>query len=346
MSDCKDTKAKTFGPMLAELPVVSVLMITYNHEQFIRRAIESVFAQDFDGPMELVIGEDCSTDNTRAIIEDVCKSAPIHVRLLASERNVGMHANGARTLGACRGEYLALIEGDDYWTDPEKLKIQAGLLEGSTDIVMSFHRAKIIDNRSDQPIQDKQGFQGVIPQTDPRVVTFRTLASNCSVHTATVLYRRSALPELPDWISRLPWGDWAMYLLIADKGEIKFIPRTMSEYRIHAGGATQTWNELSTTMGASLMFEMLAQQTADENSRLSEALCVKNLFRLAQLAEEQGDLKLALRTAIRVLKLRSNLGDDSKRALRFIIGATLRRIGVLKRRSNLVEGASDSWTRF
>jgi glycosyltransferase involved in cell wall biosynthesis len=95
--------------MLAELPVVSVLMITCNHEPFVLRAIESVFAQDFNGPMELVIGEDCSADNTRAIIEDVCRKALIHVRLLESEQNVGMHANARCVQAECRGKYLALF---------------------------------------------------------------------------------------------------------------------------------------------------------------------------------------------------------------------------------------------
>lgn len=346
MKPAQEICVRTFGPPLSGIPVVSVNMFTYNHESYIRQAIESVFMQDFDGPIELVIGEDCSTDNTRAVIEAVCRAAPIHVRLLTSERNVGAHENAARTLGACRGKFMALIDGDDYWTDPEKLKVQVCLLADSKDIVMNFHRSELIDDRSDPITQDNHGLQRAIPQTDPNAVTFQSLASDCSVHTATVLYRRSALPEPPDWISRLPWGDWAMYLLLADKGEIRFIPRTMSKYRIHAGGATRTWNELSTAKGASLMFEMLAKQTADENSRLSMALCVQNLFKLAQLAEEQGNLILALRTAMRVLKLRFNLGNDSTRALRFMIGATLRRIGVLKRRSNLAKAASNSWTRF
>ena len=105
-------------------PLLSIASITYNHEQFIAQAIESWLMQKTSFEIEIIIGEDCSTDNTRAIIEKYRKLHPDLIKLIISESNVGMMPNFIRTLAACRGKYIALCEGDDYWTDPYKLQKQ------------------------------------------------------------------------------------------------------------------------------------------------------------------------------------------------------------------------------
>ena len=105
---------------------VSVAMITYNHERFIAQAIESVLMQQTDFAVELVIGEDCSTDKTRAIVCAYGERYPERIRLLLPERNQGMIPNFVATMNACQGQYIALLEGDDYWTD----RIQAAKAGG------------------------------------------------------------------------------------------------------------------------------------------------------------------------------------------------------------------------
>ena len=111
------------------LPLVSIIMITYNHERFIAQAIEGVLMQETGFPFELVIGEDCSTDGTRAVCEKYAREHPDRIRLLPAERNLGMNLNARRTLRACRGKYIANCEGDDLWTDAGKLQRQAEYLE-------------------------------------------------------------------------------------------------------------------------------------------------------------------------------------------------------------------------
>lgn len=110
-------------------PLVSVCTITYNHEQYINEAIESFLMQETDFPFEIVIGEDCSTDSTRVIIDEYVAKYPNIIRLITSENNVGMQENGARTILSCIGEYIAFCEGDDYWTDKKKLQIQIDEIE-------------------------------------------------------------------------------------------------------------------------------------------------------------------------------------------------------------------------
>lgn len=110
-------------------PLVSVEMITYNHAPYIARAIEGVLRQKTNFPIELVIGEDCSTDGTREIVFDYLGKYPDIVRVVTSDNNVGAAENSFRTEMACRGKYIAYCEGDDYWHDPYKLQIQAEYLE-------------------------------------------------------------------------------------------------------------------------------------------------------------------------------------------------------------------------
>lgn len=121
-------------------PIVSVCTITYNHELYISEAIDSFLMQETDFPFEIVIGEDCSTDSTRKIIEEYVEKFPNIVKLITSEKNVGMQENNERTTKACKGEYIALCEGDDYWTDKKKLQIQIDEMK-KFKVDMSFHPA-------------------------------------------------------------------------------------------------------------------------------------------------------------------------------------------------------------
>lgn len=116
-----------------ETPVVSIFMMTFNHEEFISEAIEGVLMQKTNFDYEIVIGEDCSTDNTREIILSYQKKYPGKFKLLLHEKNIGAVANQMAIFQACVGKYIALCEGDDYWTDPLKLQKQVDFLEGNPE---------------------------------------------------------------------------------------------------------------------------------------------------------------------------------------------------------------------
>lgn len=126
-------------------PLVSVCMITYNHEMYIAQAIESVLMQKTNFDYEIVIGEDCSTDRTREIVLGYKAKHPDKIKLLLQEKNVGMMQNFIDTLKACTGKYIALLEGDDYWTDPYKLQMQVDILEKHPEYSMCFTARNIVD---------------------------------------------------------------------------------------------------------------------------------------------------------------------------------------------------------
>ena len=121
--------------------MLSVVMTTFNHERYIATAIESVLRQQTDFPIEIVIGEDCSTDRTQNIVLDYQSQYPEAIRIARTETNAGWRANYRRTIAAARGRYIALLDGDDYFTHRKKLQMQVDLLEANPDVGMCYGRS-------------------------------------------------------------------------------------------------------------------------------------------------------------------------------------------------------------
>ena len=212
-------------------PIVSVCMITYNHEAYIAQAIESVLMQKTDFPFEIVIGEDCSLDQTRTIVQDYIERYPSRIRAQFPEQNQGMLPNFGATLNSCRGKYIALLEGDDYWTDPLKLKKQVEYLEKHKDCSMVFHNTAVyldgigLTGEVSQPLKLKEKYD------------LRDLLVENFIPTLSVMVRNGLVETLPDWYYELPIGDWPFHILHAMQGLVGYINETMAAYRIHSHGA-------------------------------------------------------------------------------------------------------------
>lgn len=129
---------------LSQDPLVSVIMITYNHEKYIRDAIEGVLKQKRDFEVELIVAEDCSTDETRRIVREYQSLYPAFIRLLESDQNVGASANLMRAMRVARGRYLALCEGDDGWVVLDKLARQVTAMTNHPSVVLVSTGAQVI----------------------------------------------------------------------------------------------------------------------------------------------------------------------------------------------------------
>lgn len=123
--------------------IVSIVCITYNHEPYLHDALEGFLMQKTTFPFEIILAEDCSTDGTRSICEVYAEKYPDTIRYIWSENNVGAVENEARALRSAKGKYIALCEGDDYWTDPLKLQKQVDFMEAHPEYSVTFHRYKI-----------------------------------------------------------------------------------------------------------------------------------------------------------------------------------------------------------
>lgn len=208
---------------------VSVLMITYNQQEYIEQAIESVLMQKTDFKFELIIGEDCSTDDTLKICQMYQQKHPSQIRLLARENNLGMARNFLATLQQCHGEYLAILEGDDLWTDPLKLQKQADFLDTHPDFAMVFTRTEFFYQDIDRP-----GYE--MPQPGQEPYTLESLLKSNFIPTCSVMYRQGTVMHLPDWLNRLEMLDWPLHVLHAERGKIGFLDERMAKYRIHSAG--------------------------------------------------------------------------------------------------------------
>src|SRR5262245_14078124 len=210
---------------------VSVLMITYNQDQFVGQAIESVLSQQVDFEYELIIGEDCSTDRTREIVASFGEKFPARIRLLFPKSNLGMQENFKATLAACSGQYVAVLEGDDYWTSPLKLKRQVEFLDAHPDCAMCFHSVVRSSLTGDQP-------ESILPDSrykQDRYTTRDLLVGNF-IPTCSVMFRRGLFGEWPDWMGTLGFSDWPIHILNSECGWIGYIKQTMGVYRIHSEG--------------------------------------------------------------------------------------------------------------
>ncbi len=216
--------------VLSKTPLVTARMITYNHESFIAQAIEGVLMQETDFPIELVIGEDCSTDRTSKIVLEYQKKYHDIIRVITSDQNVGAIRNGLRTNKACRGKYIAHCEGDDYWIDKQKLQKQAEFLEANPDFVICCTNAIRKYENNDEP---ERVIFGDIPKDE---FTLDDTVKKRICLTLTLMYRRETFLNPPEWYYRLPYGDRAMITLIMERGKMKYLPDVTSVYRKHGGG--------------------------------------------------------------------------------------------------------------
>lgn len=129
-----------------EAPLVSIVVTTYNHEDFIEECLLSIAAQECDFPIEVLVGEDCATDGTRAVLEKLEPSLPPYFKIFYRPENMGDGGdnNSADLVNRCTGKYLATCEGDDFWTYPRKLQEQVDFLEGNPDYVACFHHCTVV----------------------------------------------------------------------------------------------------------------------------------------------------------------------------------------------------------
>jgi glycosyltransferase involved in cell wall biosynthesis len=208
-------------------------MITYNHENFIKDAIEGILMQKTSFPIELIIGEDCSTDNTRKIVKDYEEKYPEIIFAQYSEKNLGMINNFLNVLQAARGKYIALCEGDDYWTDPLKLQKQVDFLEWNKEYSGCAHACEIRYIEEDR--RKIIRFNG---KSDIDLGYY--LTNNIFLTTGSLIFKRSIIENYPKWAQGLFAGDFVLKYLILLDGKMKYFDDVMSVYN---KGVSGSWSK-------------------------------------------------------------------------------------------------------
>lgn len=219
--------------MTSSKPLVSVVMITYGHEAFICEAIEGVLIQETDFEVELIVSNDCSPDETDKVVEAILKNDPRSSMISYTRhgKNLGVISNFNWVLNQAKGQYIAICEGDDYWTDPKKLQKQVDLLESSR---AALCHTKAVDSNGklrSTPLSLKQG------ELEP-------LIESNFIITASTMFRTEIL-KAHTWISgAYPFGDWPLWLTALTQGDLVYLDELTTVYRVNESGVWQNnWKD-------------------------------------------------------------------------------------------------------
>jgi glycosyltransferase involved in cell wall biosynthesis len=269
---------------------VSVILLTYNHERFIAQAIESVLKQTTDASVEILISEDCSTDRTREIVVEHHQRHPDVIRLFLSESNLNDNTVYLRAYEAARGEFITYLDGDDYWL-PEKLERQLRQFRERPELVMAYHDAIALKDGDVEVPFELTTYRGM-----------QHLLLYHPAHSGAVMFRRDALPRLPDWFAWQDYIDWPLAVLLAEQGPVGYLDEPLSVYRQHAEGlfiGASYRQQREWDLRTVLQF----QEHLGSTYRRETALAVATArYRLAKGCVQEGDHRRAARLTLRSLR--------------------------------------------
>lgn len=290
--------------MKPKTSLISVIILTYNHEDFIAKAIEGVYMQNTNIPIELIISNDCSTDHTDLIIKDLIQKCPenIDLKYYKHEKNLGATPNFYWALKQATGDYLTFCEGDDYWSSPEKLQTQYDFLLANPDYSMCFHQVEniFLDGAKNT----------LFSKVENKDYSMLDIYQHWIVHTTSVFMRADVLQNkaAKELVKHpeLLYFDTFLYLACGLSGKIRGSNETMSCYRRHEAGISNGINHkrdlkhnhldeiISQTYGGKI--KESANWQIFSRSRIAFFNCIKS-----------GDVSLAFQHFIWILKKKRNL---------------------------------------
>lgn len=213
-----------------ELTTVSVVCLTYNHEQYIAETIESFLSQETDFGFEIIIGEDCSTDNTLEIVNNYKKAYPRIIKVISGPHNVGVDRNFGRTLGAARGNYITFCDGDDYWHDTKKLQIQVDFLEKNSSYGMTHSNFRVCNVKTGKLTNS---YYKRMPKLDDSSAYNDILTSRRKISSVTVCVRKDIwldimrkCPECSEGLYLV--GDFQCWLEISRVSKVKYMQQSLA----------------------------------------------------------------------------------------------------------------------
>jgi glycosyltransferase involved in cell wall biosynthesis len=263
---------------------VSVLVMTYNHEKFILQALESVAMQETNFEYEILISEDCSTDRTRAIVLDFQKAHPEKVRLLLSKQNIHSNEIVVRGIRAGRGEYIALLDGDDFWTSSHKLQKQVDFLDSHPECSLSFHNARIFDET-----EGREGREWT-PAGQKEISTLEDIWMGNFIATCSTMFRRGLIGEIPEWYNDFfPITDWPLHILNAERGKIGYIDEVMGVYRYHPGGLYSPFSEEKKQQETLKFYRTMNKNLNYRYDKIVKVAIARYFFEWAEEYRDRGD---------------------------------------------------------
>lgn len=261
---------------------LSILLVTYNHERHIREAINSIIAQkkpETISEIEVIVCDDASEDGTLACIKDFVGLADhVRFRYLPPQANLGITRNYQRGFAACDGDYIAVLEGDDYWTDDQKLIQQVAVMEQNQSCVLCATNYLVRDESNGKErnrIDATQGWQ--------RITVPDLISDNVIGNFSTCMYRREVIQKLPPQLFEIKSYDWIVNICAGTQGEIIFLNKPMSVYRLHADGAWSSMHisgKLKSQLAALVSYDALTNHRFQGEFKLLEKKLNDQIFEI------------------------------------------------------------------
>jgi glycosyltransferase involved in cell wall biosynthesis len=274
-------------------PLVSICCITYNHELYIKEAIDSFLMQETNFDFEIVISDDCSTDRTAQIISEYVIKAPNRFNFQTSKHNIGSENNFKKTLSLCKGKYIAICDGDDYWTDKKKLQKQVDFLEQNKEFVLVCHRTLFYYQKSNSFEEKNQHF---FAETDNLIITMDNLFNPFLMKTNSIVFKKEGI-DFKKFSTQKYVKDIFLFSLILDKGDGICFQNNMSVYRVHENGVWSMQSEeknLTENAYTALYLHQYFKRKHNSIIRFS-------LYSLKHLISVTNDYKVKKKWAIKLL---------------------------------------------
>lgn len=251
-------------------------MITYNHAPFIAQAIEGILMQKCNFSIELVIGEDNSTDNTAAIITEYTIKYPEIIKARLNNPNLGLMPNFIKTLKECTGKYIALCEGDDYWTDPYKLQKQVDFLEANPEYGLVHGDCDFYYQEKDKwEFNANKNLSNSKEIVDREELFCRLIDADYKIRTATVLFKKDLLEKKPLKNMQFAMGDTPMWLDFSQLTKFKYFNKVLAVYRISSNSASRSANKRKRFRFTLSMAEMRIYYSEKYNYPIHDKLKVR-----------------------------------------------------------------------
>ena len=276
---------------------VTVVMVTYNNEALIQQAIDSILMQETNFDYEVVIIDDCSTDGTRNILLSYRENHPetIHLNLLPENKN--NNEDFAEAVLRAQGDYVALLDGDDYWTSPHKLQKQVDFLDEHDECAICFHQAYNLypDGRTVLYSED------VSYRFDKDRFTLEDILCQNFLPTCSVAFRKGLFEEFPGSFYDMLAADWFLHVLNARYGNIGYINENWGVRRVHEGGVVSMKSDKEILELRIRSIEAMCVYLNFEYKHANERLLFYQRRYVRQLLQE-GKFRNATVEAFRVLR--------------------------------------------
>ena len=305
-------------------PLISVAMTSYNSEAVIARAIESALAQRTDFPFEIVISDDYSSDGTAAVAESYRVKYPDVVRVFARQQNVGTQRNYYDLFEQCKGKYIAWLDADDYWTDPEKLSLQAKVLEEDPSVVICGHFVRWV-TREGEVVRER--FPTVVPGRHGVI----DILSRNFLSSTSVVFRNGLQRKLPAWYFDVsPLTDWPLYVIAALSGDIVLLDRSMADYTLSQTGALWSKGNLFWHRINADFYERVERELPAKFHRALRRNKGKEYEEIAYILRKEGSFQDSRKAAVKAFcspALLDSLGSKSKSLLASLVREAEWRLG-------------------